>query len=484
MAEPTHPKYHGGEGPIFSTIQSGTFDKVYLLYNYPRKEVTEYLKWLKSQTVINIDASSVKLRSPIHFGDIYKAVDSFLDEIWNQQSSFQLNILLSPGTPAMQAIWVLLGKAKYPANFIQASVEQGVQNIEIPFDISAEFLPGLVARSDQQLKAIVEAKPSINAAFDDIITQNPQMLELKAQASLMASRKIPVLIYGETGTGKELFATAIHNASAQKRKPFIPVNCGAIPADLIDSVLFGHVRGAFTGATSDKSGYFEAADGGTLFLDEFGELPPAAQVRLLRVLQSGELIPVGATTPKQVDVRIIAATNRNLMTEVASGRFREDLFYRIAVGVLSLPPLREREGDIGLLADMLLDKINMEASGQPGYKYKKYSVKGRNFLLMQQWRGNIRELYSTLLRASLWVAGEQITEKELKAASFDMPETQEGVLNRKLGNNFNIQEVISEVIKHYIDKAKEESAGNKKKATELLGLANYQTLKNWEKKYQ
>ena len=195
---------------------------------------------------------------------------------------------------------------------------------------------------------------------------------------------------GESGTGKELFAKAIHNTSHRQGKPFITVNCGAIPKDLIDSELFGHVKGAFTGAIYHKTGYFEAADTGTLFLDEFGELPLEAQVRLLRVLQSGELSKVGDTQTINVDVRIIAATNRNLPAEIAQGNFREDLFYRVAVGIISLPPLRERHGDVALLSAYLLQKINQDAVHQPGYVAKTLSVKAKNKLLNYDWPGNIR----------------------------------------------------------------------------------------------
>ena len=191
----------------------------------------------------------------------------------------------------------------------------------------------------------------VDAAFNSIITQNEQMRVLMAQAQILASKQVPLLIHGETGTGKELFARAIHNAGGRAAGPFIAVNCGAIPTDLVDSVLFGHRKGAFTGAVADRDGVFQQADGGTLFLDEFGELKADVQVRLLRVLQEGTFTPVGASRERRVNVRIIAATHRNLMQGVAEGRFREDLFYRIAQGVLHLPPLRERAGDLPLLPD-------------------------------------------------------------------------------------------------------------------------------------
>ena len=170
------------------------------------------------------------------------------------------------------------------------------------------------------------------------------MKRVIARARRVAPRSVPVLIEGETGTGKELIARAIHQAGPRRGRAFVAVNCGAIPADLVESELFGHEKGAFTGADRSRKGYFEAADAGTLFLDEIGELPAPAQVKLLRVLQDGLVVRIGATRPVQVDVRVIAATNRTLTHEVARNRFREDLFYRLAVAVLKLPPLRERPG--------------------------------------------------------------------------------------------------------------------------------------------
>jgi transcriptional regulator with PAS, ATPase and Fis domain len=192
------------------------------------------------------------------------------------------------------------------------------------------------------------------------------MQRVVARARRVAPRRIPVLIEGESGTGKELFARAIHQAGPHSERPMITVNCGAIAPELIESELFGFEKGAFTGAVGPRQGVFEAADTGTLFLDEIGELPKAAQIRFLRALQEGEITRVGATTPKRIDVRIIAATNRSLTREVAAGRFREDLFYRLAVAVITLPPLRERDGDARLLLDRLLDQVNRESATEPG----------------------------------------------------------------------------------------------------------------------
>lgn len=464
-----------GLGPIVATVSAHAFTSLNLLFNYPKSRVDDYLVWLGQHSTTAINSQYAELDSPIDFHEIYLAADALLADL-TRASDDPIAILLSPGTPAMQAVWILLGKTKYPVTFFQSTLEQGVQQVDIPFEIAAEFVP----RRDQQLLHLSVGQVSASAAFNDIVTQNPIMETLKCQATVLAVRDVPVLIYGETGTGKELFATAIHNASGRKDLPFVPVNCGAIPPELIDSYFFGHSKGAFTGAANNHEGVFKQADGGTLFLDEFGELSLNVQVRLLRVLQSGEVTPVGASKPIKVDVRIIAATNRDLLHEVAAGRFREDLFYRIAVGVLKLPPLRERSGDISLLAETLLSGIYSTLSDAD---HKKISADAKNLILKQPWRGNIRELQSTLLRASLWATGNKITAADIQQALFSMPDSKSGLLDRDVSQGIDIQELMSEVVQHYIPLALAEAKDNKTKAAELLGLKNYQTLNNWIEKY-
>ncbi len=306
-----------------------------------------------------------------------------------------------------------------------------------------------------------------------------------AMAHRLALRDVPVLIQGESGTGKELFARAIHQASSRNGKPFVAVNCGAIPAELVDAELFGHERGAFTGATAARAGYFESADGGTLFLDEIGELPLASQVRLLRVLQEREVTRVGATKPRAVNLRVIAATNRVLPTEIQAGRFREDLFHRLAVGVLLLPPLREREGDLGLLIDSLLADINTDAClSQPGYEHKKLDVPARNLLITHPWPGNVRELHNALLRASIWATGDKITAEDVAAAlAVAVPAKGETVLGRILDRGISLPDLMAEVARHYLERAMAQTHGNKSEAARLLGLGSYQTLTNWLQKY-
>mgnify|MGYP003642230851 CR=1 FL=1 len=465
-------------GPILSTLENAEFDSVELLYSYPQAEVKPYLSWLQHQVDIPIKAQEAKLSSPVNFGEIYLAAEPLLKKL--STGATELSILLSPGTPAMQAVWILLGKTRYPAVFYQSSRERGVERVEIPFELSAEFVPSVSEISDAKLNALTDARVPINAAFDNIVTQNPGMLLLKQQAQILAERNVPVLIYGETGTGKELFARAIHNASPRREKPFIALNCGAIPEELIDSTLFGHKKGAFTGAVADRPGVFQQADGGTLFLDEFGELSPQSQVRLLRVLQEGRLVPVGSDKELPVDVRIITATHRNLMEAVADGHFREDLFYRVAVGVLHLPPLRAREGDLSLLADMML---KAQGDQDPAFSGKKLSADAKKIILQHPWRGNVRELQSTLIRAVLWSSGENITGSELQRALFTMPERELELLNRDFSQGIDLQRLMGELAAHYIQNAMAYTGQNKTKAANLLGLKSQQTLSNWIEKY-
>ena len=226
----------------------------------------------------------------------------------------------------------------------------------------------------------------------EIVTASPAMNVLLAEARLAAQSEAALLIQGESGTGKELLARAIHQASLRGAKPFVAINCGAIPAELLESELFGHVKGAFTGAGRDHSGLFLSAEGGTVFLDEIGDMPPPLQVKLLRVLQEGEVRPVGATETRRVDVRILSANHRNLEEAIASGEFREDLYYRLNVVNLALPPLRERREDIPLLAQHFLTALTEK------YRRRIHGLApdALDMLVAADWPGNIRQLHNVL----------------------------------------------------------------------------------------
>jgi two-component system, NtrC family, response regulator HupR/HoxA len=243
----------------------------------------------------------------------------------------------------------------------------------------------------------------------NIIYGSPEMENIIHLLCRVTGTETTVLIQGETGTGKELIARFIHSESNRRDQIFIPVNCGAIPKDLVESEFFGHSKGAFTGATQEKKGYFEMANGGTIFLDEIGEAPQELQVKLLRVIQESEIMPVGYHQPKRVDVRIIASTNRDLKAEVASSRFRQDLYFRINVFSVTIPPLRERKGDILPLAEFFLQQFSQKLNRKAG----RISEDTRDLLLEYSWPGNVRELQNEIERMVLLSEPERDIAPEL-----------------------------------------------------------------------
>ena len=471
-------------GPILGAVNALTFEAVHLLSDHSTLKTRAYAQWLGQQTDAPVTPHQITLTSPTSFEEIFRAVSGVVDEIKRASPSASLTFHLSPGTPAMAAIWLLLAKTRYPARLIESSREHGVKEVSIPFELAAEFVPVADKQADEALARLMMGVPPASPAFTAIIHRCSAMKRTVAMAHRLAVRDVPVLIQGESGTGKELFARAIHQASTRNGKPFVAVNCGAIPQELVDAELFGHEKGAFTGATSARAGYFESANRGTLFLDEIGELPRASQVRLLRVLQEREVTRVGAARPKPIDIRVISATNRVLPDEIREGRFREDLFHRLAVGVLLLPPLRQREGDLTVLIDSLLDSINAEAASQPGYKHKKLDVAARNFLVQHTWPGNVRELHNTLLRASIWAVGDRITTQDVaESLAVTVAPKAETVLGRPLDQAISLPDILGSVARHYLERAMAHTHGNKSEAARLLGIGSYQTLSNWLQKY-
>jgi DNA-binding NtrC family response regulator len=306
-----------------------------------------------------------------------------------------------------------------------------------------------------------------------IVGEDPRLLEVFHMLERIAPTDCTVLIQGESGTGKELVARALHAASNRRDGPFVPVNCAAIPETLIESELFGHSRGAFSGATHTREGRFAAADGGTLFLDEIGEMSPAAQAKLLRVLQDGEFVPVGETRPRRVDVRIVTATNRDLSAMAERGRFREDLFYRLHQIPLRLPSLRERVEDIPRLAEHFLER----ATARLGREVEGFSVAALQRLREYQWPGNVRELENAIERVVLLHAdGGLVDVRSLpppitsgvraEPASTDIRST----LLELPADGVDLRGLLAKIEFELIDQALARTAGNKSRAARLLGL--------------
>jgi transcriptional regulator with GAF, ATPase, and Fis domain len=311
-----------------------------------------------------------------------------------------------------------------------------------------------------------------SASGDEIIGADFGLKAVMKMVQQVAPLDSPVLLLGETGTGKEIIANAIHYSSPRKDRPFIKVNCGAIPETLLDSELFGHEKGAFTGAISQKRGRFERADKGTIFLDEIGELPPQAQVRLLRVLQEKEIERVGGTSPIRVDIRVISATNRNLQEMVASGRFREDLWFRLNVFPIMIPPLRQRREDIPALVHHFIDRISRELKLTERPTLAAGAIER---LMAYDWQGNVRELQNVVERALIQSRGGMLTFEALSA----MPVSEDRRGARDSGRNRTVLS-LDEINAQHIRQALEMAGGKINGpggAAQILGL-HPNTLRN------
>jgi two-component system response regulator AtoC len=320
-----------------------------------------------------------------------------------------------------------------------------------------------------------EALRRENRALKEAARQDRELSELLGESEAIrgvlrlidkvAEYRTTVLIQGESGTGKELVARALHRRGPRRDKPFVAINCGAIPEQLMESELFGHKRGAFTDAHSDKRGIFQEADTGTLFLDEIGELSAPLQVKLLRVLQEGAVRPVGGTKDLSVDVRVVAATVRDLAKEVAAGRFREDLFYRLNVLQIGVPPLRERLDDVPLLIDHFIQRNNRRL----GTRIKGIDPKARKLLLGHTWPGNVRELENLIERAVVLADGDVLTDKDIPDRMQNAPDMVERVLH---GGELSIKKATAVIEESLIRRALDKTRGNRTAAAKLLEISH------------
>jgi two-component system response regulator HydG len=381
------------------------------------------------------------------------------------------------GLDVLRAIRAISPRCRVVLMSGHATIDSAVEAVKLgaidyltkPFDLQRlrQLLSTVHDDADERRAVLtLESDLAHRLEFCGMIGRGPATQEVFGLIRRLAPHARVALISGETGTGKELVARALHTLGPRSAKRFVTVNCSAVVETLFESELFGHVRGAFTGATDNKAGLFETADDGTLFLDEVGELPPAVQAKLLRVLENGELQRVGSLEPRKVDVRLIAATNRDLREEVAAGRFRNDLYYRLNVAEINLPPLRDRREDIPYLTAAFIRSFGEKF----GKTFAGLTPAAERLLADASWDGNIRQLRNVLERACMLADGELVTEADLAGVMDQAPmPSAPGVPPRFPGTR--LPAPLQEIERQHIVRTLDQVRGNKAVAARLLGIS-------------
>ncbi len=385
-----------------------------------------------------------------------------------------LDVLIASKKHNPNTVVIMISAYATTETAVEAMNQGAYDYVPKPFDneeLNLAIAHALDHRTVEHEKEMLDSTLKKTIHFEKIVGNSPAMMNIYKMIDQVARTKTNILITGESGTGKELIARAIHDQSNRCDQPFVVINCAGIPETLMESELFGHRKGAFTGATQDKKGLFEVADKGTVFLDEIGELGIPIQVKLLRAVQERAFKAVGGNKDISVDIRFISATNKELEKEVIAGRFREDLFYRLNVIEIKLPPLRERKDDLRLLAQHFLEKYSKEM----GKKIAKISSYAIDLLNKYDFPGNIREL-ENLMERSVALSSTNILLPDSLAISFHKQKwTKDDDFERHLDlhqvkNGVSLDNILADIERVYIKKALEYSGGNKQKAAELLGM--------------
>jgi len=458
-------------GPILSLLAEMDFGTVYLFETPTTHEITEETRnaILERHESTGVEIHAVNLDEPTDYRGIIRGLRNFIPTIRSTHSEDRLFVAVASGTPQMHACWLMLvGAGELPAKILHVRPPRFVTRerpLVSEIDLSSDEFPTVRYLRTDTDDALKNQDLATLQQRVGIIGEHESMILVLEQAMQFAQTDASVLIYGQSGTGKELLAKLIHLGSQRSDQVFIAINCGAIPESLVESLLFGHIKGSFTGATVDRKGKFEEADGGTLFLDEIGELPLSTQVKLLRVLQEGTIEPVGGGGERNVDVRIIGATNRDLQSMIRKKAFREDLYFRLNIGELTLPPLSDRRSDIPLIAQHVLDSINGNQRTQ-----KRLTVEALQRLQSHNWPGNIRELYNAIHR-SVTLSSKVILDADDIIIS--TPVTHDDPLD-SLPNpyhGFSMPDFLDSARKQLFLKAMEIAGGNRSEVGRLLGIS-------------
>lgn len=485
-------------GPILSLMQARRFEAVVLFHTPHTRDNAEATRAELARRFpqSRVSVTELPVSDPKDYSALLGPLARCVRDWIRTRPGSENYVCISSGTAEMRAAWFLLTACgALPARLLQlgSPLEPlfGAANVrEIDWkgadwlELGDLLLPESYYRltspppsrwnraADRVLPPAMEPplerpQPPLDQALLElgICIGSAVMREAAQRAAIAAGSDAPVLLTGETGTGKELFAKLIHRLSARSQRPMTAVNCAAIPKDLAESYLFGHEKGAFTGAVASRRGVFEEADGSTLFLDEIGELPSQMQAKLLRVLQDGVVQRVGSSQRKRVDVRILAATNRNLPEEIRAGRFREDLYYRLEVVHIELPPLRKRRAEIPSLAAAVLHRINQRRRAP-----RRLSKEAMRRLEQHDWPGNVRELANVLERSVLFSTSDVLGPEDLLIRPADTAADFLAMLPEPVPG-FSVKDFLERVRKHLFLRALEKTNGNQSQAAELLGVS-------------
>lgn len=451
-------------GPILNFVSHHPSQRLVLLDQWPGDEGKRYVAWLRErQPAIDVTRLPRPLENPTDYRAIYVSVRATLATLRGGGESDGVRVLVNPGTPQMQTVWLLAAAGSEGVELISVDRTGRVELVDAPFLIAADFIPAA--------KVWGGGRDGYEHPRE-VVAESPAMREVLRRAFRVARVSVSVLIQGETGTGKEVVAQYVHRSSGRSG-PFIPVNCGALHQGLVESELFGHEKGAFTGAIRRKDGAVQQADGGLLFLDEIGELDPAAQVKLLRVLQEREVVRVGGERVERFDVRVVAATHRDLARDVAEGRFREDLYYRLADVTLTIPPLRQRKEDLRKLVAVFATQIAKEFAGKTEFAGFSLSPGAIDALLTYGWPGNIRQLRAVMMRLALWARRQPVTELDVATEIGGLPASSS---EPKVVTNLEAH--LDDIRRVQIELALREAGGNQTRAFRRLGYGNLTTFRN------
>ncbi len=496
MKDP-YPKDDEAPGPILSLLRIRPFDELYLLcssaVSVERARDLER-EMLEDKLAGKVNIVDFPLEDVISYEEIWLRLTTTLDSIDASMParSNEWSFLLDSGTPQMKSCLFLAGRTgRFTVRLLQGIPPYHAQGTYRVRDITeaTSSLPvqQFKVRNTFETRVLFQGDASISAAEPIIPVESPiiacstAMHDALARASRAGRYNEPVLIFGETGTGKTILARSIHTSGKRTDAPFIELNCSAIPEGLVESTLFGHERGAFTGADRSKSGAMRSADKGTLFLDEVGDLPLIVQAKLLKAIEEKTFFPVGADKPVSVDVRIIAATNKDLKQKIKDGQFRRDLYERLNVIAITLPPLRERPEDVEALIDKTIRAWNKE------YGEKKHLAEAsRGFLYRYSWPGNVRELLNALRSAAAIAPGDEILPEYLPDDVRFTAQTAAkngNVLITLPEEGLDLRARLLQIEWEYFSKALRASDGNREAAARLLGMTGHSLRKALKERF-